>query len=688
MIQYEVKLLEIQRYKIYGAPFTKINMIRKILIANRGEIACRVIRTARKMGIKTVSVYSEADRKSMHVQMADEAYLIGPAQSAKSYLDMNKILRVCLDTGVDAVHPGFGFLSENSKFMALLDQNKIIFIGPPARAIEALGDKINSKHIAKKAGVNIVPGFIGEVEDNRESILKIAHSIGYPIMIKASAGGGGKGMRIAWNDDEAVEGYRLSKQEAAASFADDRILMEKFIEEPRHIEFNILGDKHGNIIYLPERECSIQRRNQKVVEEAPSPFLDPETRRKMGEQAVALAKAVNYESTGTMEFMVDKHKGFYFLEMNTRLQVEHPITEEITGLDIVEEMINVANGLPLSKTQDQVKINGHAIESRVYAEDPYRGFLPSIGHLLTYQEPKMPNIRIDTGVREGDEISMYYDPMISKTVSWGKDRAEAIELMKQALDAYVIRGLGHNAPFCRDVLRQPKFVSGEYSTKFIPLTYPEGFKPMPLRNDLKYKLAAFVVAMKQINQEFALEPKTGWHGPYVVKLDDEFYAVTKDDSKLFVTQVDITGKVIGDKLEVDDLELDWDNQKPLIRGRVNKVEHLCQFISHQPLGFNLLFKGHYIKADVLNATQFEFVKYMPAEADATSVKEFLAPMPGAVISVAVKAGDKVNIGQELGILEAMKMRNVLRAERPGTIKKVNVKPGQGVQVDEVIFEFE
>ena len=662
-------------------------MIKRILIANRGEIACRVIKTARKMGIETVSVYSEADRKSMHVQMADKAVLIGPPPTSKSYLDMNKILNVCISEKVDAVHPGYGFLSENFRFMDLLDQNNIIFIGPKKKAIEEMGDKINSKRLAKAANVNLIPGHIGEVANDPEEILRIARSIGYPIMIKASAGGGGKGMRIAYNDQEAVQNFKIAKEESFASFGDDRILMEKYIEEPRHIEINILGDKQGNIVYLPERECSIQRRNQKVLEEAPSPFIDPETRRKMGEQAVALARAVQYETSGTVEFMVDKHKHWYFLEMNTRLQVEHPITEAITGIDLVEEMINVAQGKPLSITQDMITINGHALESRVYAEDPYRGFLPSIGHLLKYQEPKHEHIRIDTGVREGDEISMYYDPLISKTVTWGKDRNEAIELMKHALDTYVIRGLGHNVPFCRDVLRQPKFVSGNYSTKFIPETYPQGFRPQPLTATDKVEVAGFLAAMRDVTNKFAVHTLP-WES-YVIKIGKEFYGVEKpQEGKTTVVRLDSDEKELSKEIEVN-AEVNWNNSNALIQGKVNNKEMHMQFHEHTHSGYMVAYQGHHFKVEFLTANQYELVNFCEsADVDAASQKEFLAPMPGAVISVSATEGMKVEVGQELAILEAMKMRNVMRAEKKGTVKKVLVKAGQSVQVDQVLFEIE
>jgi len=639
------------------------------------------------MGIETVAVYSEADRKSLHVKQADHAYCIGPPQSSLSYLDMNKILAVAKESKADSVHPGYGFLSENSRFMDLLDQNQIVFIGPKKHAIEAMGDKIHSKKLAKAANVSIIPGFIGEVGERPEDILKITREIGYPVMIKASAGGGGKGMRIAWNDEDAIQGYRLSKAEAKSSFGDDRMLIEKYIEQPRHIEFQILGDSHGNVIYLPERECSIQRRNQKVTEEAPSPFIDPETRRKMGEQAVALAKAVQYESSGTVEFMVDKNKGFYFLEMNTRLQVEHPITEKITGVDIVEEMIRVAQGQKLSITQKEVTITGHAVESRVYAEDPYRGFLPSIGHLLKYQEPKHKNIRIDTGVQEGDEISMYYDPIISKTVTYGANRQEAIELMKYALDTYVVRGVGNNLPFCRDVLSQPAFVSGNYSTKFIQETYPDGFKPMAFSDPEIHELLAIVAGMKLSENQLAFTPSEFTEG-FIVEIQDGFYAVWVEAEKLHLQKVDREGNFIGEVRVIQDAKVDWDANKALVPSVIEGKQLYSQFVAKSPRGYDLIHKARAVKVNIYKPREFEHIKHMPKVDLTASAKQVLAPMPGAVISVSVKVGDKVSVGQELGMLEAMKMRNVIRSERAGVIKAVHTKEGSSCQVDELLFEFE
>ena len=662
-------------------------MIKRLLIANRGEIACRIMRTAKKLGIETVAVYSDADRKAMFVRMADKAYHIGPSASLQSYLNMEKILAVCQDAKVDAVHPGYGFLSENSKFMDLLDHNKIIFVGPKKHALEAMGDKINSKKIAKDAKVNTVPGFVGEVEATPEMIIKACKEVGYPVMIKASAGGGGKGMRIAWSDEEAVTGYRLSKAEAKSSFNDDRILIEKYIEEPRHIEFQILGDSQGNVVYLPERECSIQRRNQKVIEEAPSPFLDPETRRNMGEQAAMLAKAVQYQSSGTVEFLVDKHKKFYFLEMNTRLQMEHPITEAITGVDIVEEMIRVAEGKPLSFRQQDVKINGWAMESRVYAEDPYRGFLPSIGHLLKYQEPTAANIRVDTGVREGDEISMWYDPMISKMCCWAPTRPEVIELSKTALDTYVIRGLGHNAPFCRDVMKRQSFIEGKYSTKFIPIEYPKGFIPMPFSPKEKLELAAISSLMKEISRLNNITPqRTEFLGPYIVKIQGEYFAVYSENKKLMAVQVDLEGNPLAQAEEFTDLQVQWDGAAALITSKVGGKTVFSQFIEHTNTGYNMVHSAIPLKVNVYTPKEFEFVKHMPHAEEGVASGDVIAPMPGAVVAVSVKVGDQVNVGQELGILEAMKMRNVIKAEKTGKVKKVAVTVGQNVAIDDVLFE--
>jgi len=499
----------------------------KILIANRGEIARRIIRTCRKMDIKTVAIYSDADRHSMFVREADEAYRIGPPPTNQSYLVMDKIVEVVKKSGAQAVHPGYGFLSENRKFQEVLQDNDVVFIGPPGSAILAMGDKLESKKLAKASKVSTVPGFLGEIKNNEE-VIKISNEIGYPVMIKASAGGGGKGMRIAYSDKEAIEGFKLSKDEALSSFGDDRILIEKYIEQPRHIEFQLLGDKHGNYVYLPERECSVQRRNQKVIEEAPSTLLDPETRHKMGSQAVSLARACGYYTTGTCEFLVDKNLGFYFLEMNTRLQVEHPITEQITGIDLVEEMIKIAAGHKLGYTQDDIKINGHAVEYRVYAEDPARKFLPSIGFLRKYHEPsKHERIRIDTGVEEGSEISMYYDPMISKTITWAPKRQEALDLLKTAIQEYVIQGVTENTGFGLSILNHPAFVAGKYDTSFIPKYYPNGYHGEKQTDDEKEIIAISTARLKNIHRRESattdFDPKD--LNRVYVHIDDKDYQV-------------------------------------------------------------------------------------------------------------------------------------------------------------------
>eukprot|EP00742_Colponemidia_sp_Colp-10_P002013 GILJ01002150.1.p1 GENE.GILJ01002150.1~~GILJ01002150.1.p1 ORF type:complete len:709 (-),score=129.47 GILJ01002150.1:82-1896(-) len=604
--------------------------------------------------------------------MADEAIRIGPVLSKDSYLRMDVILQACKDSGAEAVHPGYGFLSENRHFQKMLQDNGIVFIGPSTHAIEAMGDKIESKKLAKAAGVNTVPGYLGEVHDDAE-VLKIAREIGYPVMIKASAGGGGKGMRIAWNDDEAKLGFRLSRDEAKASFGDDRIFIEKFIEEPRHIEFQILGDLHGNVVYLPERDCSIQRRNQKVIEEAPSTSLDEKTRRAMGEQAVALAKAVDYHTTGTVEFLVDKKKGFYFLEMNTRLQVEHPITEMITGLDLVEQMIRVAAGHKLQFRQEDIKIDGWAMETRVYAEDPLRGFLPSIGFLTSYQEPPMKEgLRIDTGVSDGTEISMYYDPMICKLITHGKTRKEAIAMMTSALDNYVIRGVGHNAAFCRAVYTNPTFVEGRLSTKFIPEQFPQGFKGVQLTDDKKKLLAAIVGACHIQQTMFVTRTSS-----CVIRLDGSAYTVDMHNDGVTVD---------GQNYALDQAE--DVSQHFVFAGTVNGQEVAVQQLKKNALGYDVQFEGAQLTVECLTQQQADLIKYMPAKQTINVAKVLQSPMPGAVVSVAVKAGDEVVIGQELAVVEAMKMQNVLRASANGKVKKVTVKPGSTVAVDEILVEFE
>jgi len=666
-------------------------MFDKILIANRGEIACRVIKTARKMGIKTVAVYSDADRNALHVEMADEAVHIGPPPANQSYIVIDKIMDAIKQTGAQAVHPGYGFLSENSRFAEALDAAGVAFIGPPVGAIESMGDKITSKKIAQEAGVNTVPGYMGLIADAEEAV-KISNEIGYPVMIKASAGGGGKGMRIAWNDTEAREGFQSSKNEAANSFGDDRIFIEKFVTQPRHIEIQVLADAHGNYIYLNERECSIQRRNQKVVEEAPSPFLDAATRKAMGEQSCALAKAVGYTSAGTVEFIVDGDRNFYFLEMNTRLQVEHPVTELITGVDLVEQMIRVANGEPLSITQDDVKINGWAIENRLYAEDPYRGFLPSIGRLTRYRPPaEFANdthvVRNDTGVYEGGEISMYYDPMIAKLCTWGPTRLEAIEHMRNALDGFQVEGIGHNLPFLSAVMDHPKFVSGDMTTAFIAEEYPDGFNGVALDDAALRRIAASCAAMNRVAEirRTQVSGRIDNHerlvgDNWVVALQGQSYAVTiaADPRGSSVTFADgATLRVEGDWTPGDQLANMSVDGTPLVM-KVGKISG----------GFRIRSRGADLKVHVRTPRQAELAGYMLEKTPPDTSKMLLCPMPGLIVKVDVEVGQEVQEGQALCTVEAMKMENILRAERKGIVSKINAAAGDSLAVDDVIMEFE
>ena len=661
-------------------------MFNKILIANRGEIACRVIKSARAMGIKTVAVYSDADAQALHVRQADEAVYIGGAPAAESYLVIDKILDAIKQTGAEAVHPGYGFLSENKAFAEALDKAGVAFIGPPAGAIEAMGDKITSKKLASEAGVSTVPGHMGLIEDAEEAV-KIANEIRYPVMIKASAGGGGKGMRIAWNDDEAREGFQSSKNEAAASFGDDRIFIEKFVTQPRHIEIQILGDKHGNVIYLGERECSIQRRNQKVIEEAPSPFLDEATRKAMGEQSVALAKAVDYCSAGTVEFIVDGDKNFYFLEMNTRLQVEHPVTELITGIDLVEQMIKVAAGGKLDISQDDVTLTGWAIESRVYAEDPYRGFLPSTGRLSRYRPPaeKVENgitVRNDTGVYEGGEISLFYDPMIAKLVTHGPDRATAVDAMADALDNFRIDGIRHNIDFCGAIMQHQRFRDGALTTAFIDEEYPDGFSGAPIDGKRIETLAVIGFAMSHLQQMRATESSQvlpgHQHTPdmqQAVQVDDYVFTASRSETGVVLNGVDIA------------LESDWLPGDLFFRGTVNG-ELVCLTVDRHSEGFVLTGRGVAKTVSVRRLAAQEVMAYMPEKTDGSSDKELLCPMPGVVVSVAVEAGQSVKAGEALAVVEAMKMENILRAEKDVTVKKVLCAAGDKLAVDDVMIEFD
>ena len=667
-------------------------MFDKILIANRGEIACRVIKTARKMGIKTVAVYSDADRSALHVQMADEAVHIGPPPAAQSYIVIDKIMDAIRQTGAQAVHPGYGFLSENRNFAAALEAAGVVFVGPPSPAIEAMGDKITSKKIAQDAGVSTVPGYMGLIADADEAV-KISGQIGYPVMIKASAGGGGKGMRIAWNDAEAREGFQSSKNEAAASFGDDRIFIEKFVTQPRHIEIQVLADKHGNCVYLHERECSIQRRNQKVIEEAPSPFLDEATRKAMGEQACALAKAVGYTSAGTVEFIVDGNRNFYFLEMNTRLQVEHPVTELITGVDLVEQMIRVADGQPLPFKQQDLKIHGWAMESRLYAEDPYRNFLPSIGRLTRYRPPVEGRterggiVRNDTGVYEGGEISMFYDPMIAKLCTWGPTRADAIEEMRLALDTFEVEGIGHNLPFCSAVMDHPRFASGNITTAFIAEEYEGGFTGATLDSSLLRRVAAAAAAMNRV-AEIRRTRISGTMDNHTRRVGDDWVVTLQGESWPVTIKADPAGSTVvfedGTDLRV---ESDWTPGQPLARLSVGG-EPLVLKTAKVPMGFRMRLRGADLKVHVQTPRQKALAGLMLEKAPPDTSKYLLCPMPGLVVKIAVSEGDEVQEGQALATVEAMKMENILKAERKGVVKAIKASAGASLRVDDVIMEFE
>ena len=672
-------------------------MFKKLLIANRGEIACRVIKTAKKMGITTVAIYSDADKNALHVEMADEAIHIGPPPANQSYIVIDKVMAAIKESGAQAVHPGYGFLSENSKFAEALAAEGVAFVGPPVGAIEKMGDKITSKKIAQDANVSTVPGYMGLIEDADEAV-KISNEVGYPVMIKASAGGGGKGMRIAWNDDQAREGFQSSKNEAANSFGDDRIFIEKFITQPRHIEIQVLCDRHGNGIYLGERECSIQRRQQKVVEEAPSPFLDEA----MGEQAVALAQAVEYTSAGTVEFIVDGAKNFYFLEMNTRLQVEHPVTELITGVDLVEQMIRVANGEKLSITQDDVTLTGWAIENRLYAEDPYRGFLPSIGRLTRYRPPAetaayTPGVtagdagdvvvRNDTGVYEGGEISMYYDPMIAKLCTWAPTREAAIEAMRVALDSFEVEGIGHNLPFLSAVMDHPIFIKGDMTTAFIEEQYPEGFVGVELPECDLRRIAAASAAMNRVAEirRSRVSGRLDNHERHVgdawnVAVQGESFdvniAADKDGSNVTFADGTIL-RVKGDWTPGDQLAHMMVDKTPLVM-KVGKVSG----------GFRIRSRGADLKVHVRTPRQAELARMMPEKIAPDTSKLLLCPMPGLIVKVDVEEGQEVQEGQALCTVEAMKMENILRAERKGVVSKINAVAGDSLAVDDVIMEFE
>jgi len=656
-------------------------MFKKILIANRGEIACRVIRTAQKMGIKTVAVYSDADARSPHVKMADEAVHIGPSPAGESYLVAEKIIQACKDTGAEAVHPGYGFLSERTSFAQELDDNGIAFIGPPINAIAAMGDKIESKKLAEKAGVSVVPGHIGEIDDTEHAV-RIAGEIGYPVMMKASAGGGGKGMRLAWNEKDVREGFEATKREGLASFGDDRVFIEKFIEQPRHIEIQVLGDKHGNVIYLGERECSIQRRHQKVVEEAPSPFVDPEMRKKMGEQAVALSQAVGYYSAGTVELIVGADKSFYFLEMNTRLQVEHPVTEYITGLDLVEQMIRVAYGEKLPLTQDEVALTGWAVENRVYAEDPYRGFLPSTGRLVKYRPPEAEEgIRVDDGVAEGGEVSIFYDPMIAKLITYGETRIEAIDRQIDALNRFEIQGPGHNIDFLSALMQHERFREGNITTNFIAEEYPDGFQGAPASEELLRNLAAIGAFAATAHADRArrvdsqlgrrLDPPSEWQ----VKIGDCIMEVSISEEEITV-----------DGQEVD-LSTEYTPGDSLILAEV-AGKPLSVKITKTANGFALNSHGATHRARILPAHVAQHAVHMIEKIPPDLSKYLLCPMPGLLVALHVEIGEAVVEGQPLAVVEAMKMENILRAEKNGVVKSLEAAQGDSLAVDAVILELE
>jgi propionyl-CoA carboxylase alpha chain len=698
-------------------------MFKKILIANRGEIACRVIRTARKMGIATVVVYSDADARAPHVKMADEAVRLGPPPASESYLNAELILLACKETGADAVHPGYGFLSERTSFAQLLADNGIAFIGPPPNAVAAMGDKIESKKLAKAAGVNVVPGYLGEIDDTEHAV-RIASEIGFPVMMKASAGGGGKGMRLAWSEADVREGFEATKREGLASFGDDRIFIEKFIESPRHIEIQLIGDQHGNLIYLNERECSIQRRHQKVVEEAPSPFVTPAMRKAMGEQAVALGKAVGYYSAGTVELIVSgadpTGESFYFLEMNTRLQVEHPVTEAITGIDLVEQMIRVAAGERLAFTQDDVGINGWSIENRVYAEDAYRGFLPSTGRLVRYRPPEaqahqapfVPSeaeargpgagpstalgtnggeagyVRVDDGVFEGGEVSMFYDPMIAKLITWAPTRDAAADLQVAALDSFVVEGISHNVDFLSAIMQHPRFRLGALTTGFIAEEYPEGFKGAPASATLIEQLAAVAVTA-EMRREEGLRAISGQLGDPVRPTGR--YTVIAGDRRW--DEVIVDGWSGGLLVNLDeqqpsvDVSTHWRPGEPLFTGLVDEQPFAAQ-IRRERQAWRITARGAAHRIAVYPAHVGALTRHMIEKLPPDTSKFLLAPMPGLLTRLEVAEGDKVEAGQPLAVVEAMKMENILRAERPGKVKAINVAIGESMVVDAAIIEFE
>lgn len=661
-------------------------MFQKILIANRGEIACRVMKTARKMGIATVAVYSEADKDALHVSLADEAVCIGPAPSSQSYLAIDRILDACRSTGADAVHPGYGFLSENAEFAKQLYQAGIAFIGPGVHAITSMGDKIASKQLAQEAGVNTIPGSTEVIRDPAMAV-RIAQEIGYPVMLKASAGGGGKGMRVASNGAECRDGFQRASNEARTSFGDDRVFIEKFIEQPRHIEIQVLGDTHGNIVYMGERECSLQRRHQKIIEEAPSPFLDEATRTRMGEQAVALARAVHYHSAGTVEFIVDAERKFYFLEMNTRLQVEHPVTEYVTGLDLVELMIRIAGGESLPISQADVKLTGWAIEARIYAEDPFRNFLPSVGRLVRYAPPaETEHVRVDTGVYEGGEVSIHYDPMIAKLITYGKNRQESIQRMRAALNEFTIRGVSHNISFLGALVNHPRFAEGRLSTNLIAEEYPHGFDAKNVVHDDPWLLITVCGVIHRRYRERAAQISGQLPGyepqvdqQWVIVIGNEHHPVTvcPADKGYDVTYA-------GKTYQVDS---NWEFGQALFRGCINGDE-VCIQVERRHLVYRLFHWGTQVDMMALSARAAELLALMPIKEPPDLSKLLLSPMPGLLANLRVVVGEEVKAGQDLAVIEAMKMENVLRAERDGKVSHIVASVGEILAVDQAILEFE
>jgi len=661
-------------------------MFNKILVANRGEIACRIIKTAQKMGLATVAVYSEADRDALHVLLADEAILIGRPPSSESYLAIDKILQACRDSGAEAVHPGYGFLSENAAFAERLAEAGITFIGPHAHAIQCMGDKITSKRIARESGVNAVPGH-SDVIESADAAVRIAREIGYPVMLKASAGGGGKGMRIAHQDDECREGFERATNEARSAFGDGRIFIEKFIQHPRHIEMQVLADKHGGVIHLGERECSLQRRHQKVIEEAPSPFLDAATRSAMGDQAIALARAVNYDSAGTVEFIVDPDRNFYFLEMNTRLQVEHPVTELVTGLDLVELMIRVAAGEPLPLSQADVNLDGWAIEARVYAEDPFRGFLPSVGRLVRFLPPAESDVvRVDTGVYEGGEVSMHYDPMIAKLITHGATRDRATAHMREALNEFYVRGVSHNISFLAALIEHTRFREGRLSTNLIAEEYPDGFHPAAVVHD---DPALLIAVAASIHRKY-MDRAAGISGqlPGYERTVNEHWVVVMGGAHCAVEVRPVDGghdvRYGGECYRVRST---WQFGQPLFKGTVNDSD-VCIQVERRNLQYRLFHWGSQVDIMVLTARAAELLACMPVKQPPDTSRLLLSPMPGLLTQLRVEEGHQVRSGQDLAVIEAMKMENVLRAERDGTVEQILATVGDTLVVDQPIIKFE